>query len=144
MLPNVRMHQASNEGRHPIGPHSTTANIASHCLLVHILPNANMLQIQSSVLPLALREGSASFIGIGNSTRCAKEKPPEGIWRLCCLKLASVFYRLQPSRYSRCTNWFTSSIFVLFRFFASHSMRLPSLDRIARLPTRMVSVRRPA
>jgi len=51
---------------------------------------------------------------------------------------------VQPSRYSRWTNLFSSGRFVTFRFLASHSTRMPSPARMARLPHRIVSVRRPA
>src|SRR6056297_985073 len=50
----------------------------------------------------------------------------------------------QPLRYSRPTNSFTAATLGLINFLASHSIRWPSPARIARLPTRMVSVRRPA
>ena|GEM_PF-1514684 len=53
-------------------------------------------------------------------------------------------YSVQPSRYSRCTYWLSSGRFVLTRFLASHSIRCPSPARTARLPTRIVSVSRPA
>jgi len=51
---------------------------------------------------------------------------------------------VHPSRYSRWTNLFSSGRFVTFRFFASHSTRMPSPARMARLPHKIVSVRRPA
>lgn len=86
------------------------------------------------------------------TTGQATKKPDVFVRRRACVHQSSIIcrwqflpdYRVQPSRYSRCTNWFRSGRLVLTRFLASHSIRWPSPARTARLPTRMVSVKRPA